>query len=136
MFHTLSDVQREGGSPPPAIHRQPRGAPLHWPQVNHLRGGVVQHRTGGDVFLEKHGGGGEPKETLAIPPGLYGFDQLKEVLEGASSRPTHTLKVSRANGLPPGGESFYPMACCRFSAWTTAWAESGSTPACRRAIAP
>ena len=51
--------------------------------------------------MEKHwgGGGGGQKKLFTIPPGLYGFDQLKEVLEGASSRPTHTLKVSRANGL-------------------------------------
>ena len=31
------------------------GAPRR-PQLNHLRGGVVQHRTRGEVFLEKHRG--------------------------------------------------------------------------------
>ena len=53
----------------------------------------------GKRFLGKALGGGGAKETLTIPSGLYGFDQLKEVLEGASPHPTHTLKVSRANGL-------------------------------------
>ena len=52
----------------------------------------------GETFSWKNAGGG-PKETLTIPPGLYGFDRLKEVLEWASPHPTHTLEVSRANGF-------------------------------------
>ena len=51
----------------------------------------------GETFSWRSTGG--PEETLNIPPGLYGFDRLKEVLEGASSSPTHTLAVSRENGL-------------------------------------
>ena len=51
----------------------------------------------GETFSWRSTGG--PAESLNIPPGLYGFDRLKEVLEGVSSSPTHTLKVSRVNGL-------------------------------------
>ena len=51
----------------------------------------------GNVFLEKHWGGGGQKKTINIPPGLYGFDRLKEVLRGTI--PTHTLEVSRENGM-------------------------------------
>ena len=51
----------------------------------------------GETFSWRSSGG--PEETLNIPPGLYGFDRLKVVLEGVSSCPTHTLKVSRVNGL-------------------------------------
>ena len=51
----------------------------------------------GETFSWRSTGG--PEETPNIPPGLYGFDRLKEVLEGASSSPTHTLAVSRENGL-------------------------------------
>ena len=35
------------------------------------------------------------EESLTIPPGLYGFDRLQEVLKGAS----HTLTVCGENGL-------------------------------------
>ena len=36
----------------------------------------------GETFSWRSTGG--PEETLNIPPGLYGFDRLKEVLEEAS----------------------------------------------------
>ena len=61
------------------------------------RGGTTSN--GGRRFLGKALAAGRQKKTLDIPPGLYGFDRLKEVFEGASSRPTHALKVSRENGL-------------------------------------
>ena len=42
---------------------------------------------------------GGTEETLNIPPGLYGFVQLQETLEGASPSATHTLEVNKVNGL-------------------------------------
>ena len=42
----------------------------------------------GETFSWKSiGGGGGAKETRTIPPGLYGFDRLKEVLEGLVPAP-------------------------------------------------
>jgi len=49
----------------------------------------------GETFSWRIAGGAE--ESINIPPGLYWFDRLKNVLNLAS--PTHTLEVDKINGL-------------------------------------
>ena len=96
MFHTLSNVQR-GESVPLQRYIDNRDG--------HLCIGLksITFAVGwynieqGETFSwrKSEGSGG----ALNITPGLYGFDRLKEVLEEASSSLTHTLEVSRVNGL-------------------------------------
>ena len=94
MFHMLSDVQR-GEAVPLQQYIDNRDGDLY----NGLKS--ITFAVGwynieqGETFSWRSTGGSE--ETLNIPPGLYGFDRLKEVLRGTI--PTHTLTVSRANGL-------------------------------------
>ena len=97
MFHTLSNVQRgEAVALQRCIDNRDGSLYIGLKAITFAVGWYNIER--GETFSWKSAGGG-PKETLTIPPGLYGFDRLKEVLEGASPRPTHTLKVGRANGL-------------------------------------
>jgi len=96
MFHTLSDVQRGE-----AVHLQQyidnRDGRLYI-GLKSITFAVGWHNIEqGETFSWRSTGGAE--ETLNIPPGLYCFDRLKEVLEEASSTPTHTLEVNKVNGL-------------------------------------
>ena len=88
MFHTLLDVQQY-------IDNRDGHLYIDLKSITFAVGWYNIEK--GETFSWRNTGGLE--ETLNIPPGLYGFDRLKEVLEGVSSSPTHTLKVSRVNGL-------------------------------------
>ena len=97
MFLTLSNVQR-GEAVPLQRYIDNRDGHLYvaLKSITFTVGWYNIER--GETFSWKSIGGGA-KETRTIPPGLYGFDQLKEVPERASSHPTHTLTVSRENSL-------------------------------------
>ena len=98
MFHTLSDVQRGEAVPLQQYIDNREGRLYIGLKAINFAVGWFNIERGGDVFMEKNwGGGGGSEETLNIPPGLYGFDRLKEVLRGTI--PTHTLEVSRLNGF-------------------------------------
>ena len=96
MFHTLSDVQR--GEPVPlqqCIDNRDGHLYIGLKSITFAVGWYNIEQ--GETFSWRSTGGKE--ETLNIPPGLYGFVQLQETLEGASPSATHTLEVSRVNGL-------------------------------------
>ena len=94
MFHTLSDVQR-GEAVPLQQYIDNRDGCLYigLKSITFAAGWYNIER--GEKFSWRSTGGSE--KTLSIPPGLYGFDYLQEVLRGTV--PTHTLTVSRENGL-------------------------------------
>jgi len=96
MFHTLSDVQ-SGGAVPLQQYIDNRDGDLYigLKSITFAVGWYNIER--GETFSWRSTGG--PEETLDIPPGLYGFVQLQETLEGASPSATHKLGVSRVNGL-------------------------------------
>lgn len=90
MFHTLSDVQR-GEAVPLQQYIDNRDGRLYigLKSITFAVGWYnIEQR---ETFSWRSTGRSE--ETLNIWPGLYGFDQLKELLEEASR-----LKVSRATG--------------------------------------
>lgn len=96
MFHTLSDVQR-GEAVPLQQYIDNRDGHLYIGLKSITFAVGWYNIEQGETFSWRSTGG--PEEPLNIPPGLYGFVQLQEVLEEASSSPTHTLEVSRVNGL-------------------------------------
>ena len=92
MFHTLSNVQRGEAIPlQRCIDNRDGRLAIGLRSITFAAGWYNIER--GEKFSWRSTGGSE--ETLNIPPGLYGFDRLKEVLKGAS----HTLAVSRERGL-------------------------------------
>ena len=94
MFHTLSNVQRGEAVPlQRCIDNRDGRLSIGLRSITFAAGWYNIER--GEKFSWRSTGG--PEETLSIPPGLYGFDLLKEVLRGTV--PTHTLTVSRENGL-------------------------------------
>ena len=92
MFHTLSNVQRGEAIPlQRCIDNRDGRLSIGLRSITFAVGWYnIEH---GETFSWRFTGGSE--ETLNIPPGLYGFDRLKEVLKGT----THTLAVSRESGL-------------------------------------
>ena len=94
MFHTLSDVQR-GEAVPLQRYIDNRDGRLYIGLKSIIFAAGWYNLEEGETFSWRSTGW--PEETLNIPPGLYGFDRLKEVLRGTV--PTHTLTVSRENGL-------------------------------------
>ena len=92
MFHTLSNVQRGEAIPLlRCIDNRDGRLAIGLRSITFAAGWYNIER--GEKFSWRSTGGSE--ETLNIPPGLYGFDRLKEVLKGAS----HTLTVCGENGL-------------------------------------
>ena len=92
MFHTLSNVQRGEAVPlQRCIDNRDGRLSVGLRSITFAAGWYNIER--GEKFSWRSTGGSE--ETLNIPPGLYGFDRLKEVLKGAS----HTLTVCGENGL-------------------------------------
>ena len=51
-----------------------------------------------ETFMWRNSGGG-PTNTINIPPGLYSFTQLKDIIEGVHPVLPATLVVSKVNGL-------------------------------------
>ena len=92
MFHTLSNVQRGEAIPlQRCIDNRDGRLSIGLRSITFAVGWYnIEH---GETFSWRSTGGSE--ETLNIPPGLYGFDRLKEILKGAR----HTLAVSRESGL-------------------------------------
>ena len=92
MFHTLSNVQRGEAIPlQRCIDNRDGRLSVGLRSITFAAGWYnIEH---GEKFSWRSTGG--PEETLNIPPGLYGFDRLKEVLKGAS----HTLTACGENGL-------------------------------------
>ena len=92
MFHTLSNVQRGEAIPlQRCIDNRDGRLSIGLRSITFAAGWYNIEK--GEKFSWRFTGGSE--ETLNIPPGLYGFDRLKEVLKGT----THTLAVSRESGL-------------------------------------
>ena len=92
MFHTLSNVQRGEAIPLlRCIDNRDGCLSIGLRSITFAAGWYNIEK--GEKFSWKNTGGSE--ETLTIPPGLYGFDRLQEVLKGAS----HTLTVCGENGL-------------------------------------
>ena len=92
MFHTLSNVQRGEAIPLlRCIDNRDGRLSIGLRSITFAAGWYNIEK--GEKFSWKNTGGSE--ETLTIPPGLYGFDRLQEVLKGAS----HTLTVCGENGL-------------------------------------
>ena len=97
MFHTLSNVQRGEAVPlQRCIDNRDGRLSIGLRSITFTAGWYNVEK--GKKFSWKNTGTGA-EESLTIPPGLYGFDQLKEVLKGASSSPTHTLTACGENGL-------------------------------------
>lgn len=98
MYHTLTNVQSEGATPLQQ-YIDNRDGRLRV-GLRSITFAVGWHNVGPkERFSWRSSGGGGAAQTLNIPPGLYGFAQLKDVLEGASPNATHTLAVSGVNGL-------------------------------------
>ena len=92
MFHTLSNVQRGEAIPlQRCIDNRDGRLSIGLRSITFAVGWYNIEK--GETFSWRFTGGSE--ETLNIPPGLYGFDRLKEVLKGAS----HTLTVCGESGL-------------------------------------
>ena len=92
MFHTLSNVQRGEAIPlQRCIDNRDGRLSIGLRSITFAAGWYNIEK--GEKFSWRFTGGSE--EILNIPPGLYGFDRLKEVLKGT----THTLAVSRESGL-------------------------------------
>ena len=97
MFHTLSNVQRGEAIPLlRCIDNRDGRLTIGLRSITFAAGWYNIEK--GEKFSWKNTGSAV-EESLTIPPGLYGFDRLKEVLKGASSSPTHTLTVCGENGL-------------------------------------
>ena len=94
MFHTLSNVQR-GEAVPLQRCIDNRDGRLYIGLKTITFAAGRYNIDEGETFSWRSTGG--PEKTINIPPGLYWFDRLKEVLRGTI--PTHTLEVSRENGL-------------------------------------
>ena len=101
MFHTLSNVQSVEAIPLlRCIDNRDGRLAIGLRSITFAAGWYNIEK--GEKFSWKNTGRGDlepPEESLTIPPGLYGFDRLKEVLKGASSSPTHTLTACGENGL-------------------------------------
>ena len=101
MFHTLSNVQRGEAIPlQRCIDKRDGRLSIGLRSITFDAGWYNIEK--GEKFSWKNTGRGDSgavEESLTIPPGLYGFDRLKEVLKGASSSPTHTLTACGKNGL-------------------------------------
>ena len=92
MFHTLSNVQRGEAIPLlQCIDNRDGRLAVGLRSITFAAGWY-------NIEKGKNTGTGA-EESLTIPPGLYGFNRLKEVLKGASSSSTHTLTVCGENGL-------------------------------------
>ena len=101
MFHTLLNVQRGEAIPlQRCIDNRDGRLSIGLRSITFAAGWYNIEK--GEKFFWKNtgrGNSGAVEESLTIPPGLYGFDRLKEVLKGASSSPTHTLTACGENGL-------------------------------------
>ena len=95
MYHTLTNVQ-SGGATPLQQYIDNRDGLLRV-GLRSITFTVGWHNIGANERFSWRSSSGGTTQTLSIPPGLYGFAQLKDVLEGAST--THTLVVSGVNGL-------------------------------------
>ena len=98
MFHTLSNVQRGEANPLlRCIDNRDGRLAIGLRSITFTAGWYNIEK--GEKFSWKNTGRGDSavEESLTIPPGLYGFDRLKEVLKGASSSPT--LTACGENGL-------------------------------------
>ncbi len=96
MYHTISNVQRGEAVPlQQYIDNRDGHLCIGLQSITFTVGWYNIEQ--GETFSWRSTGG--PEETLNIPPGLYGFVQLQETLEGASPSATDTLEVSRVNGL-------------------------------------
>ena len=97
MFHTPSNVQRGEAIPlQRCIDNRDGRLSIGLRSIIFAAGWYNVEK--GEKFIRKSPGRGDSgavEESLTIPPGLYGFDRLKEVLKGAS----HTLTVCGENGL-------------------------------------
>ena len=99
MFHTLSNVQRGEAIPLlRCIDNRDGHLSIGLRSITFAAGWYNIEK--GEKFSWKStvtGSGDleQPEEYLTIPPGLYGFDRLQEILKGAS----HTLTVCGENGL-------------------------------------
>ena len=97
MFHTLSNVQRGEAIPLlRCIDNRDGRLAIGLRSITFAAGWYNIEK--GEKFSWKSTRRGDlepPEESLTIPPGLYGFDRLQEVLKEAS----HTLTVCRENGL-------------------------------------
>ena len=97
MFHTLSNVQRGEAIPLlRCIDNRDGHLSIGLRSITFAAGWYNIEK--GEKFSWKSTRRGDlepPEESLTIPPGLYGFDRLQEVLKGAS----HTLTVCGENGL-------------------------------------
>ena len=97
MFHTLLNVQRRKAIPLlRCIDNRDGRLTIGLRSIIFAAGWYNIEK--GEKFSWKNTGSAV-EESLTIPPGLYGFDRLKEVLKGASSSPTHTLTACGENGL-------------------------------------
>ena len=102
MFHTLSNVQRGEAIPLQQYIDNRDGRLSIGLRSITFAAGWHNIEKGEKFSWKSHPRRGDlesPEEYITIPPGLYGFDRLKEVLKGASSRPTHTLTACGENGL-------------------------------------
>ena len=91
MFHTLSNVQRGEAIPlQRCIDNRDGRLAIGLRSITFIAGWYNIEK--GEKFSWKNTA---VEESLTIPPGLYGFDRLQEVLKGAS----HTLTVCGENGL-------------------------------------
>ena len=97
MFHTLSNVQRGEAVPLQRCIDNRDGRLADGLRSITFAAGWYNIEKG-EKFSWKNTGSAV-EESLTIPPGLYGFDRLKEVLKGASSSPTHKLTACGENGL-------------------------------------
>ena len=96
MFHTLSNVQRGEAIPlQRCIDNRDGRLAIGLRSITFAAGWYNIEK--GEKFSWKNTGSAV-EESLTIPPGLYGFDRLREVLKGASSSPTHTLTACGENG--------------------------------------
>lgn len=92
MFQTISDVQRGEAVPlQQYIDNRDGHLCIGLKSITFAVGWYNIEQ--GETFSWRRTGGSE--ETLNIPPGLYGFKQLKKILEGTRL----TIKMSRVNGL-------------------------------------
>ena len=93
MFHTLSNVQRGEAIPLlQCIENRDGHLSIGLRSITFAAGWYNIEK--GKKFSWKNTGSAV-EESLTIPPGLYGFDRLQEVLKGAS----HTLTVCGENEL-------------------------------------
>ena len=99
MFHTLSNVQRGEAIPLlRCIDNRDGNLSIGLRSITFTAGWYNIEKREKFSWKSTDTGRGDleqPEEYLTIPPGLYGFDRLREVLKGAS----HTLTVCGENGL-------------------------------------